>query len=149
MLMPGWRHARQAGQAAVLGLVCGVFGCGGQGDVAGKVTFRGQPVTAGTVRVQGPDNLIHDGAIQADGSYAVSAVPVGPARLLVHVVDPELEKFMQAVGKRHLGQTGASPPRPPNPAKRSRVPARYDDFDTSGLRLEVKPGTNPYDIALK
>src|SRR5262245_6632828 len=58
------------------------FGCGsGKADVAGKVTYNGKPLATGTVSMVGPDGIIRQGAINADGTYQVTGVAAGKVQI--------------------------------------------------------------------
>jgi hypothetical protein len=89
----------------VLSLATG-FGCGSEGAVAptliavkGKVTFKGQPVTKGTIRFAA-DGYGRDAAgfLKADGSYELTThkagdgVTAGEHRVYITEVDPKLAK---------------------------------------------------------
>jgi hypothetical protein len=88
--------------AAALALACG--GCGekpsvdsstAQAKVTGKVTIKGKPMTAGSVRLDPtnyarPDIPPQSGEIKKDGTYEVSAY-VG--KNTVRVNGPAIDKF--------------------------------------------------------
>src|SRR5579864_5245017 len=63
-------------------------GCSSTGDVMGTVSYRGQTVASGTVIILGSDLLPYSGAIQDDGSYVVSNVPTGLAKITVISLPP-------------------------------------------------------------
>jgi hypothetical protein len=63
-------------------------GCGGTTDLSGKVTFQGKPVVYGSVVVIGSDGIPKSGAIQPDGTYRVSGVKLGSAKLAVSSPQP-------------------------------------------------------------
>jgi hypothetical protein len=58
--------------------------------VKGTVTFEGYAVVYGSVVIQGEDGICVNGAINADGTYAVAGVPRGKVRIAVHSSDPSL-----------------------------------------------------------
>jgi hypothetical protein len=120
---------------ALLPLLVGAAGCGGQYPVRGKATFEdGTPLTTGMVvfeRQEGGKAVMARGEIQADGSYQLGtgrpgdgATP-GKYQVLVSVPDP-------------IYQDEERPTPPLDP--------RYMDYRTSGLEFEVKPGPNEYPI---
>jgi hypothetical protein len=143
---------RTAVGIAVLALV----GCGGDtADVAGKVTFQGKPVVFGTVLVIGPDGVPKSGAIQPDGTYRVSSVKTGTAR--VTVSSPPPPGLIPAGKKPRVGKEEADE-RMPADANNSvspevakgwfPLPQKYADPELSGLTADVKAG-HPVDIGLK
>jgi outer membrane biosynthesis protein TonB len=87
---------------------------------AGRVTLKGQPLTAAEVTVVSVDRqkpVVFTAVIRADGSYAF-AEPLPPGRYVVIVT-----------------------------AK--AVPEKYQTTTTSGLVIEVKAGGNTIDLDLK
>jgi hypothetical protein len=120
-----------------------VAGCNhGPASLSGKVTYRGKPVTTGTVYVAGPDGVQAASAINPDGNYQVFAVAAGPAKIGVISLKPP-----------------AAPPRatkrapvaslPPPVAGWFPIPDLYADPLKSGLTTDLKSGPNDYDIELR
>ncbi|WP_439631048.1 hypothetical protein [Gemmata sp.] len=110
-----------------------VAGCAADpkaGVLTGKVSVKGAPVTGGEVYVvggTGNHEYAATAVIQPDGSYWMDRVPVGSVRLSV---TPPL---------------GANPgDAPPGPG----IPPKFRDPRTSGLVLEIVPGSQTYDIKL-
>jgi hypothetical protein len=129
----GTRTGRFVVMAAALLLVAG---CGGTGTLNGKVTFKGQPLPGGMVTVFDAGNAGHSGQIQKDGSYSVSNIPAGSAKVTV----------------------GTSPSRGnirnPDAVKEPwgpyvQIPRRYSDPEKSGFKLEVKSGTQEMQLDVK
>jgi hypothetical protein len=125
-------------------------GCGvGKGDVAGKVSFKNKPLVFGTVVIYGEDGLPRYGVIGEDGNYVVKGVPSGPARVTVNSPDPTQPLYSRDDPKGR--------PRPAEDEKRLAalktkwfpIAQKYGDVTTSELTLEVRKGTNAYDIDLK
>lgn len=127
-----------------LGLL-GMFltGCGTsaeRGRIAGKVTFQGQPLSEGLVSFACSENGIQMSAtIKPDGRYEIittegAGLPQGTYRV---VVGPPL----------------VAPLMKPSPGLKAKeysdIPEKYRRYETAGLTLTVKQGTNPFDIDLK
>jgi hypothetical protein len=124
------------GIGAILLLV--LAGCGGRGDspvspVSGKVSFRGQPLTQGTI-VFTPDSARGtNGApvwadLSGDGGYQlktgnIEGIASGWYRITVAAVEPPAMAS---------GQSFTVP--------RSLLPDKYRDPELSGLKCEIKPG---------
>jgi hypothetical protein len=144
-------------------------GCGSsQGTVSGKVTFQGKVVPGGTVSIiPAKGGGLVSGNIQEDGSYTISKVPVGPAKV---TVDTEALKPasasapMQAMGNAGYyakmptpspdspggGKIGVGPKLSQGDPKRyMAIPRQYSDPEQSGLSLTVKGGKNEFNIDLK
>jgi hypothetical protein len=115
-----------------------------KGKVIGKVTYKGEPVPSGTVTFYGPDNDASSAPIGQDGSYQASAVPVGDVAVTVTTPQPgptpqQAAKNPILVRKNYKGTT----------EKSVTIPTKYGRPGSSGLRLTVSEGSQPYDIALK
>ncbi len=76
-----------------------VTGCAGQGDVPGKVTYKGKTLVWGTVQLEGSDGKIAQGNIEQDGSYSVRGVAIGQARVAVNSPDPKSITLVVKRGK--------------------------------------------------
>jgi hypothetical protein len=142
---------------AACGLVIVLDGCGGaerppMGRVSGKVTYKGQPVTSGSViftPVQGTGaagGRVATGNIQPDGSYALTTFDTGDgAALGQYVVTVEAR-----------GQTTMTGPpidpktkRPMYVPPKSTIPEKYGSLDKTPLRYTVESGSKTIDLELK
>jgi hypothetical protein len=119
-------------------------GCGGRGDVSGKVTYKGKPLVWGTVQFEGSDNLVKQGNINSDGTYSVRGVAAGEARAAVSSINPKSSDFQLRRGER-------GPRTTPRPEVKGwfPIPEKYDTPFKSGLTYTVKSGQNTIDIDLK
>ena len=118
-------------------------GCGGRGDVSGTVSYKGKPLVFGTVLFEGSDGSLRQGNIASDGSYFVSGVAPGEAKVAVSSQNPKSSDFVPLV--RESGK-----PRPPKPEVKGwfPIPEKYDTPFKSGLTYTVKRGANKIDIKL-
>jgi hypothetical protein len=138
----------QAGRLFFLLALLGIVGCAGKGDVSGKVTVNGKPVVAGSVTFVASDQLAYQSEIMADGSYRVSKVPVGPAK--IGVASPKPGQPLSAREKAILGDRVQEPTKATvDPKTWFPIPAEYEDFHKSGITLTVKSGNNEFNIELK
>jgi hypothetical protein len=147
MNRPTLSSLRRRALAAALALAAlPLAGCGGTGSVSGKVTYNGAPLPYGSVQFLTPGGaFVAD--IGPDGSYSLSGVPAGPARVSVTCQDPRYAEHM-----RQLAAHGRDP-RSPAPRGRfddfNKIPSRFNDPTTSGLAFEVQSGSQAWDINLK
>jgi hypothetical protein len=133
-------HAHRPSRAALaiaagLLMTVGPVGCSSgpeTGEVRGKVTFKGKPVTEGTVTFLNPRGEGDaEAEIGPDGTYEVPGkVVVGEYLVVVtppmHIVDTD---------------PGKSPPAPvEKPAP--NIPRKYRQQGTTTLKATVKPGQN-------
>jgi hypothetical protein len=127
---------------ALLALVA--LGCGGRGNVSGKVTYQGKPVVFGTVLFEGSDGSLRQGNIGRDGSYTVRDVAMGEAKVAVSSLNPKSSDFVP------MQREGGKPP-PPRPDVPGwfPIPEKYDAPFTSGLTYSIKGGDNEINIELK
>jgi hypothetical protein len=139
--------------AAVGVVVLAAAGCGGgTADVAGKVTYQGKPVVFGTVLVIGSDGVPKAGAIQKDGTYRVSGVKLGAAKVTVSSPPPPgSRKAAPREGRDAADDERRVADEPVDPELVKSwfpLPERYADPAKSDLTTDVKPG-QPFDIDLK
>jgi hypothetical protein len=135
---------RSMGSALASALLTLVVGCGGTGDVSGKVTYKGKSLVFGTVQFEASDKTLKQGNIEKDGSYSIQGVPVGEAKVAVNSPNPKSGDFqpLQREGR------PAPPPRPEIPGW-FPIPADYQDLSKPRLTYTIKSGQNPIDIELK
>ncbi|MBX9628457.1 MAG: carboxypeptidase-like regulatory domain-containing protein [Gemmataceae bacterium] len=173
---PSLPLARGRRLAAAGLLSCSAFlfsaGCGtdykARGEVKGKVTAGGKPLTAGSVMFHNPEGLTASASIDADGNYTLPDAPVGDCQVTVRVpsmpTDPSIKARMTGKGK---GPKLPEGPRPPEgvqmsdglnepPPMTANVPTEIVPIDekfgkpeTSGLKFTVnKGGQQTYNIEL-
>jgi hypothetical protein len=115
-------------------------GCGGAKgervrEVRGTVSYKGQPLDSGTVRIVGANNEVAFGVVQKDGSYVVTDVPPGEVRIGV----------IQGNEPRSVGDSSGN-----KAAKDARpavaLPKKFHDPETSGFTTTITPGTTRLDI---
>ena len=120
-------------------------GCGAQvGTVKGQVTVDGKPIRAGTVFLSGVNTRsAAAGLIRPDGTYEIHKVPVGPATAIIH-------QMLSASGELPKGG-GPLPGLAIDPALSGdpgKVRKKYQKYETSDLTIDVKTGTNDFDLKL-
>lgn len=130
--------------SVVAALLLLAAGCGGTGDVAGKVTYQGKPLVWGTVQFEGSDNMLRQANINSDGTYAIKGVAIGEAKVAVSSINPKSSDFQPMMRE-------GMPPPPPRPEVKGwfPIPAKYDTPHKSGLTYTIKSGENKIDIELK
>jgi hypothetical protein len=155
------------------------YGCSGakQGPagVSGKITYKGQPVTGGTIYFfpEGSGSSYSNG-INEDGTYLVTDVPSGDCSVSIEALpDPGKDKGPVYGGERGeqaakaaeeakakhkdksgmgAGQGMGSPipgggPSSPQ-GKYMKLPEKYADPKTSGLKANIKKGSNTQNFDL-
>jgi hypothetical protein len=124
-------------------LTFAAIGCGGRGDVSGKVSYKGKPLVWGTVQFEGSDGIVKHGNINPDGTYTVESVATGDAKAAVSSINPKSSDFQPL-------QREGQAPRKPRPEVKGwfPIPDKYDTPFKSGLTYEIKRGQNAIDIDL-
>lgn len=112
------------------------------GTVTGTVTLQGQPIGPGSIMFEpaNPPNLTTPSAIahfREDGNYALrsagnrSGAPAGEYFVMIH------GRSEETFGDERI-----------DPNVKSKIPAKYMNHRTSGLKATVKPGENTIDFDL-
>ncbi|MBX9578766.1 MAG: carboxypeptidase-like regulatory domain-containing protein [Gemmataceae bacterium] len=137
------RRTRPAAGAALAVLAVVLPGCGPRtATVEGKVSYQGKSVVWGSVTLRAADGTVHQVGLNPDGTYRLTGVPVGEARVGVSSPDPKPSaRLARSEDERVKAPTGGPPPGAWFP-----LPARYADPETSGVTVRVG---GPGDIDLK
>jgi hypothetical protein len=131
-----------------MGAALAATGCAARGTVSGKVTYKKQPLSTGTVIFFGPNNSRASSQIGPDGTYTISGILAGPAKIAVSTPPPAPAPGMamkmdasKMGGPADAGKGAAQ-------AKSLTIPPQYNDPDKSNLTYEVKAGEQQHDIEL-
>jgi|SRR5581483_3904855 len=117
-------------------------GCQGRGDLSGKVTYQGKTVYVMSLQALGPEGFPRLASLE-DGVFTFKGLPTGEYRF--SIASPEPTKSLSALRK-----PDCLPPAPAvDLAKWFRIPAKYADFNESGLTFTVKRGVNEFNIVLE
>ncbi len=124
-----------------------VSGCGSkQGGAFGRVTYKGKELTHGTVVFHGKNGIPVNAAIDGSGNYEVKGVAAGETMVTVvqlpkdHKSPAELRKEYEAAGKKMSPELFAPP--------KSLIPVRYNNAETSNLKVTITSGKVNFDIPL-
>lgn len=120
-------------------------GCGASGGtVSGVVTLEGKPVERATVSFLSVNGNVVSATTDASGKYSVDGVPGGATQVTV----AQIEGGIHADGGESIKKTkgGAAPLQ--STTIKNKLPGKYANFDSSGLKFDVK-GDTTFDIPLK
>lgn len=99
--------------------------------LTGKVLYQGKPLTFGAVMIEHDQGQPATAAIQPDGTFVIETRGEGQGAVVgkrrVRVACYEAQDPAKK-GSDSLGE--------------SLIPRKYTSFETSGLVIDVKPGTN-------
>jgi hypothetical protein len=158
-----WSFSRQLFSLSVgVLLLLAPSGCGrGVGQVSGKITLNGGPLSAAQGAVFfAVDNREVAGTIDNDENYTVLDVPVGAAKVRLVNPRPEASRRLGAAvsGKVDFGKFTPEDMLKYDPGQRRKtkpppfvppIPAKYESTSTSGLTFDVRPGQQTFNIDLK
>lgn len=103
--------------------------------ISGKVTYKGAPVTVGSISFNIRNKgIAQNAALDSTGAYTM-AVPMPPGTYQVYYAPPPLPP----PGSMKVGE----------PVAKSIVPKKYHTLESSALSFEVKAGQNDIPIELK
>jgi hypothetical protein len=140
------------------------LGCGKPtGDISGKVTYQGKPVSGGTITFLDADKRqVGSAILGADGEYSLIKVPAGPVKITVTTpTAPTVGRRSQDSSSQDKPDPRAKTPPPevnPNAPKWKggvnklrivSVPAKYHTPEQSGLTYTVQPGSQEHNIDLQ
>lgn len=119
----------------LLGVLLGLVGCSGGkpvGSVTGKVTYKGNPVTSGSINFFAPDKgVAFDAPLGSAGEYTIAQIDAGTYKVYIQPPLPE---------QLPPGQVSKRPP--------FTVPKKYLDPISTTLSKDVKTGANEIPIDL-
>lgn len=115
-------------------------GCGGSSStVSGKISHKGKPLNSGQILFQSEEGTVQSAEIQSDGTYTVTGLPAGKAKIAVNVSPPP-PKGPDGISADEPGTFEANP---------VLVPPKYGKVETSELTYEVTGGSQTNDIDLE
>ncbi len=132
---------------AAAALMLAATGCSKPtGNISGKVLYQDKPLPGGYVNFMspGPDATVKTSAIQKDGSYSITGMPVGEAKITVQGIFAPLQPTQGGVPPAAAGSASQAANR-----QTVYVPPEYGNADTSKLTYTVVSGSQPHDIELK
>ncbi len=120
-----------------------LVGCGGSkadkevGTISGQVTHHGgKPLTNALISFYAPkEGTFGSAPLGSDGKYRVET-PMKAGSYRVRVTPPEV-----------VDLADGSPP--PKPVDNADIPAKYREYQTSGLTATVQVGPNEFNVELK
>jgi hypothetical protein len=133
----------------LVALGCGYKNPNAPASVTGKVTYKGKPVPAGTVRFHSQDAGSVTCQLDVDGSYSSTDVP---AKEMTVTVETESAKPTDTPANQARKQSGSAPPPPGSekskPLEYVKIPEKYAKTKDTPLKTTLKPGKNTYNIEL-
>lgn len=128
-------------------LVLAATGCGKPtGNISGKVLYQDKPLPGGYVNFmgQGSDSTVKASAIEKDGSYSITGMPVGEAKITVQGIFAPLQPTQGGLPPAAAGSSSQAANRPT-----VYVPPEYGNAEMSKLTYTVVSGAQTHNIELK
>lgn len=149
-----------------------VYGCSSSNPAAparisGKLSYKGAPIKAGTMKFHTLEGTAFDAQISADGTFSAVDLPIGEMVVTVETesVNPandpskgansgEYQRYMKMMSSRRPGESsnpGASstPSATPKPSDNYvKIPDKYGKANTSPLTVTLKKGRQVQDFDL-
>ncbi len=120
-------------------VACLAAGCSKGGvkklTVTGTVSYKGERLTSGILRVVGTDGAFATARVGADGTFTLTDVVPGEVRIGITEAP---QRSSSSDGK---GGPAAKPP--------VKLPAKYQDPDKSDLKYTIEDNKKSLDIELK
>lgn len=142
----------------VLPLLCLVVALGcyknpaAPATLAGKITYKGAPVTAGMVTFFPKNGGVYTAVIDPNGSYAVSEIPTGEMVVTIETESANPNRKVPTYGGKAGGEGMSPVPQGQGSGTAGgayvKIPAKYADKDKSGLTVTVTPGKQTKDFEL-
>src|SRR5262249_37149383 len=146
--MPRSSRHRRLAPPLLLAVAFFLPACSGppRASVGGKVTLKGAPLKDKVILTfVGPDNEARSTETDAYGTYALTGLPVGEAKVTVVPVPAGGPAPRGGGGRVAAGQPAPRREAPPQ----SELPAASMDASRPRLSFDLKPGDNPIAIDLK
>jgi hypothetical protein len=121
--------------------------------VAGKITYKGEPIQMGRIYLLSDDGG-YDWAEIRSGTFLLSQAPIGRVRVSVTGRMVEITPEQAAEGKARYIQSrqsakGDVPPEEENREDPALVPSKFGNANTSGLVWDIQPGSQQKDQDLQ
>jgi len=146
-------NTRSLNLVFVVALLALTLGCSRSGRLTGTVMYQDRPVVSGTVTLVASDGVTHQAIIHPDGSFELTGVSSGIAKVAITSPDPvQQAKQIEAVQRSRASGTTqpkkSSPQTAAAPTGWFPLPDRFADPEQSGITLDIRGGRNTLPIAL-
>jgi hypothetical protein len=122
--------------------------------LSGSVSYKGQPIKAGTMRFHTAEGVGYDAQISPDGTYTATDIPEGDLVITVETesINPNRKGGTGKDAEKRANTTQPPPAGMSGPADPSvyyiKVPAKYANPKTSPLSVPVKAGRQVHNVEL-
>jgi len=143
------------------GLLLLTVGCGSKGTITGNVSYKGTPITAGTILFVPENGAPQVSAPITEGKYTAEKVPPGPAKVAITsdytgpmALTPMQRAMQGGMGKGPAGEIPEGPKKLLEGAAQAKekkgvkIPEKYASPSTADLTYTVKGGSQEHNIDL-
>lgn len=145
---------------AILGLGLSLIGCAKNSQapakVSGAITYKGQPIKAGSMKFHTPEGTSYPATISPDGTYSATDIPTGEMVVTIETEafnpdkkmaqNPEAQRRAKMQSK--MVQQPAGGGEPPPTVHYVKIPSKYANAKTSPVTITISSGRNVKDIDL-
>lgn len=146
-----------SGTALLLAVV--LLGCAknkqAPGTVSGSVSYKGQPVKAGTVAFHTKEGTAYSGQISSDGTYSIVDLPEGELVVTVETesISPNKKASQGKDAEKRTKMMQQPPPSgvaaaPDLSSLYTKIPNKYASSKTSPITATIKSGRQVHNIEL-
>ncbi len=149
----------------VTAAVCILTGCSKKltATVSGKVTYQGAPIKTGTITFHGAEKKMASAAIQPDGTYTCTEVPMGDVKVTVEQFGAGLPGGSKVGGPGVPGKPGGgglitpgkkspektkTPENAPPAPELAKLPANVGKLETTPLKYTIDSSNQTIDIVI-
>jgi hypothetical protein len=120
-------------------------------SISGTVTYKGDPVTGGTLTFVTKENVNYSTAIGADGKYGKSDLPEGEMKVVIETESIKPKTDVPAYGEGRGNPIGPAPKgaKQVSAGKYVKIPDKYNSAVTTDLKVTLSSGSQTQDFELK
>ncbi len=152
---------------SVFGYGCSSSNPAAPARISGKLTYKGAPIKAGSMKFLTLEGTAYDAQISSDGTYSATDLPIGEMVVIVETesVNPandpsktartgEYQRYMKMMESRRPGESSSpgsssAPSSVPKPTDNYiKIPEKYGKANTSPLTITLTKGRQVHDFDL-
>src|SRR5262249_50745425 len=111
--------------------------------ISGSLTYKGQPIKAGTMAFHTPDGVSYKANLSPDGTYSATDIPVGELVATVETESINAKKTAGGANAAAYQRAGAGQQQPPPGVAAApvgeyiKIPGKYANPKTSPLTVKI------------
>lgn len=124
--------------------------------ISGAITYKGQPIKAGSMKFHTPEGTSYPATISPDGTYSATDIPTGEMVVTIETEafnpdkkmaqNPEAQRRAKMASRTMQQPAGGG--EPPPTVHYVKIPSKYANAKTSPVTITITSGRNVKDIDL-